>query len=204
MLVADFLADWTPRSGPLLELGSGQSVVAEALLRSSADLHGLVLTDVSRSMLSHSRRFSQAGSHLVQADAIELPFRSSSIGRAVLSLGDPFNVPELWLEVARVLRTGGQVLFTTPSHEWASSFRPQVGEPADHSEFLTRDGQRLLLPSVIVPEAQQIEMISRAGLTNRKLLHVAMSVLERESLSFKLGVLRGLEAPVVAGFVAIK
>jgi SAM-dependent methyltransferase len=113
-------------------------------------------------MLAYSDEWRLAGAHLVLADACSLPFPDGSIDVIVASLGDPYNLPAFWGEVARVLRSGGRALFTAPASEWATRFR--APECLDAAEFIRRDGTILLMPSPVLTEQEQISMFAEAGL----------------------------------------
>ena len=80
-------------------------------------------TFYERTMLAYSAAWFRRGARPVIADALRLPIRSACFGLVVASLGDAYNDPQFWSEVSRVLQPGGVVLFTTPSFEWAVSFR---------------------------------------------------------------------------------
>jgi SAM-dependent methyltransferase len=153
-----------PLSGLTLEVGAGQSLLGELVDGASLEIERLLLLDRSIEMLSYSRRY--AGfSDLVVSDVCQLPFREKSISLIVAALGDPYNVDAFWLEVARCLTTGGRCLFTTPSYEWASSFRPSsANERHGAAYFELKNGERLYLPSVVKPRVDQEAMIRKAGM----------------------------------------
>jgi hypothetical protein len=102
-----------------------------------------------------------------------IPVRRRSISLIVASLADPFNGSRFWDEVHRTLKIGAYCIFTSPSYEWASSFRRKSTDEREGAAlFKLRSGERIYLPSLVQPEASQIEMIRRAGLS----LVVASSV----------------------------
>jgi hypothetical protein len=61
-----------------------------------------------------------------------------------------------------------------------------------------------MIPSYIYPEANQIQLIEKAGLRVKQVSNVTVKDLAGQPLSRKLLALRGLEASVVTGFSAIK
>ncbi|ACF01507.1 Methyltransferase type 11 [Rhodopseudomonas palustris TIE-1] len=150
------------RGGWMVEVGAGDSLVCEL---GHTAFGKLVLLDKSDSMLSYSAKYRHLAS-LVVGDALALPFLNNSISVMVASLADPFNVPEFWSEVRRALRVGGWCIFTSPSYEWARSFRLEsTDELQGAALFQLRSGERVHLPSLVWPEDAQVEMIRRAGLT---------------------------------------
>jgi ubiquinone/menaquinone biosynthesis C-methylase UbiE len=149
-------------SGLALEVGAGDSLLGE-LAPNTFDK--LILLDKSEDMLCYSRRFNDVA-NLVVGDALSLPFASNTFSLIVASLGDPFNVPKFWSEVRRTLKAEAYCIFTTPSYDWASSFRER--SPAEQNGaalFELSNGEHLYLPSSVEPEPSQLEMMKDAGLS---------------------------------------
>jgi SAM-dependent methyltransferase len=155
------LREGLPKDGNLVEMGPGLSILAPEAAAAGA-LSQVILVDSSPCMLSYSNRWiaNSARSILASADATGLP--SQTVSLVVSSLGDPYNYPGYWREVARLLKPGGTCLFTTPSFEWSSIFRPD-GE-REFAEFVRADGARLFMPSYVSREEDQVKMIEAAGL----------------------------------------
>jgi hypothetical protein len=150
-----------PRKGWAVEIGAGDSLAGEL---GQTTFEKLVLLDSSEEMLSYSKKFQDFAS-LVIGNALALPFSDSSISLIVASLADPFNVCEFWNEVYRTLKVGAHCIFTSPSHEWASSFRQNsTGEHEGAALFQLANGEHVYLPSLVQPQDSQIEMIRQAGL----------------------------------------
>jgi hypothetical protein len=148
----------------LCDVGAGDSALAGWLDRNMYPIEGLLLVDDSADMLAHSAQWVDAGAVAMLADASELPVESRSIDLLVASLADPFDNLAWWLEVDRVLTTGGNALVTLPAHGWATRFRVAADEPSDGARFLTRTGCRVDMPSHVRPRADEMELIERAGL----------------------------------------
>jgi SAM-dependent methyltransferase len=158
-LLDQWLASFVRPDTKVLEVGAGASVVADWLSESERTVGRFVATDSSPDMLAYSRTCVLA-TYYVVCDAQQLSLPSESFDVVVSSLGDPYNTPLFWGEAARVLRVGGHVLFTTPSFDWALKFRG-----ATHAaEFVTSDGSEILVPSYVVPDHEQSQMIQAAGL----------------------------------------
>lgn len=144
-----------------LEVGAGDALLGELAPRVFSQL---TLLDKSAEMISYSRKFEQFAS-LIVGDALALPFSDTTFSLIVASLADPFNEPQFWNEVQRTLKLNGYCIFTTPSHEWASSFRMRSPEEQkDAALFQLRDGAQIYLPSFVEREASQIKMMQSAGL----------------------------------------
>lgn len=151
-----------PREGWAVEVGAGASLTGEL---GPGTFEKLILLDNSEAMLSYSRRF-QSFADLVIGNALALPFSDRSISLIVASLADPFNASRFWNEVHRTLKVGAHCIFTSPSHEWASSFRQKsTSEHEGAALFQLRSGKHVYLPSLVQPEDSQFEMIRRAGLS---------------------------------------
>lgn len=186
-LLARWLAE-TPLRGRICEVGAGRSALAEVLDESAAELD-LVLTDQSIEMLRHSLWPSTPKPKLVVCDATSLPFRSGSMDGIVSLLGDPYNSDGFWKEVFRVLKQNGHAIFTTPSWKWATTFRSKSArERNDAALFVTRSGEVVYTPSFVVPELEQVKLITNAGLQVR---HVA---------ALSLGELRQLDSTLSPKF----
>lgn len=203
ILLESFI-DAQPALHPSLEVGAGCSLVAEVFAARGIDIAALTLTDASTGMLAHSAIWAARGARVITAavDAPELP--TGPYACIFACLGDPYNGPALWQAVARRLRTGGVCFYATPSFEWAEAFRhaAQQGETSV-AEFLV-GGRTLSVPSIILPQPAQREMIEAAGL---KVIRV--DVLPRRALNIvrspKLGQPRMTEdMPVVTSYVAVR
>lgn len=149
--------------GHTLEVGCGMSTVAEILTDRQHPLDQLVLSDASRAMIEHSRKWSKQGARLLVAEADSLPFMDGSFGALVASLGDPYNTRRFWEEAHRCLRGKGLVFFTTPSFRWASDYRASHRYLPSESEFLLEGGTELRLPSHILQESEQLALIESCG-----------------------------------------
>ena len=122
----------------------------------------LTLLDQSARMLAYSRDWADKGARLIVGDTCRTQLPERSFRLIVSALGDPYNCPAFWREVARLLEPCGVCLFTTPAPEWATRFRPP--EAQSHAEFVIADGRTVLVPSKIPTREQQGSMIADAGL----------------------------------------
>lgn len=124
----------------LLEIGSGAGQCGRWLITQGADAVGL---ELSRGQLEHSRRIDERSGialPVVQADAEHLPFASESFDLVCSSYGAlPFVADKTAVlsEVARVLRPGGRLVFsTTHPLRWSFLDSPEEeGLVAVHSYF---------------------------------------------------------------------
>jgi SAM-dependent methyltransferase len=146
----------------ILEVGAGRSIVAPTQRAHGLSVAGLTLLDQSAGMLEHSREWAGCGARLLVGDACRTELPQADFSMIVSALGDPYNDPAFWREVARLLEPGGVCLFTTPAPEWATRFRPP--EAQSHAEFVIADGRTVLVPSKISAREQQGTMIADAGL----------------------------------------
>ncbi|WP_414645883.1 class I SAM-dependent methyltransferase [Bradyrhizobium sp. 26S5] len=182
-----------PRSGSALEVGAGRALLGELAPKG---FDRLILLDKSEEMISYSRGFNQIAD-LVVGDALSLPFEGNTFSLIVASLADPFNGPRFWNEVRRTLKLGAYCVFTTPSYEWASSFRMRSAyEQQGAAFFQTREGERIYLPSFVEPEASQRKMIESAGLHLLQITSIGTAAIP-EPHSPKI---RGCES-VVSGYI---
>ena len=180
----------------VIEVGGGKSIVAD-LITAEKSYATLTISDASESMLDHSRNLTGAALVVAQADA--LPFDDASFDMLVASLGDPYNGPPFWAEARRVIRSGGYVLFTTPSFEWISCYRGSLGLPNHEAEFVTRSGDVVSLPSRVIPIDEQLQEIHAAGLNGVEIREVSLSELH-EPVAAKLRILDGSTNSILTGF----
>ena len=193
------------QSRSICEVGPGRSLVAEFVLSARGNLDRLVLVDESASMLAFSEKWGDAGATLKIGSAFSLPLPSNAFDLVVSCLGDPYNALSFWTEVRRVLIPGGTCLFTTPSFDWAHSFR-KGGDVAamDSADFTLLDGTHVQLPSFILSPTEQARLIQSAGLTLEQESHTFVRDLQGLKISPKLLAGRNQDATVVTGYVATK
>lgn len=191
--------------GRSCEIGPGRSLLAEFRALGKFSTSALLLVDSSRSMLEHSKIYSSPGQVGIIGAATALPLKNESIEFVASFLGDPYNIPEFWHEVYRVLKPGGKFVFTTPSYEWASAFRAGLSLKEQASaEFLLSNGRKVLVPSFILPEKKQHELIASANFRIFDFDGVRVSDLGDKMLSPKLMVKGSKELVVVTGYLCEK
>jgi ubiquinone/menaquinone biosynthesis C-methylase UbiE len=167
----------------ILETGAGASIVCE--LADELKLQVLlILSDQSPEMLSKSNR--RSFDRRLVSNAEQLSIRSRSVDAIAASLGDPYNTLAFWRECARVLRPGGRVFFTTPSFNWANSFRGETSAPLMAAEFALAKGGTLLVPSFVLQPNSQVELVRSAGLEVEQIIHVDTSDIRHTKPSPKL------------------
>ncbi len=189
----------------LCEVGAGKSLIAELLVKDNVALDRLIITDLSASMLTHSKQWSNVGAYILTADATNLPFASRSLEIVVSSLGDPYNTHALWKEIFRVLKPGGMFFFTTPSYEWAVSFRgTNSGEPFMLAEFELLDAKHIWVPSWIYSTDEQLEIIENEGFLVQEVVNALICDLKNGNLSPKLLSKDGSDKSIVTGYVSAK
>jgi SAM-dependent methyltransferase len=181
---------WLPAGdvGTVCDVGAGESLAAEVLAEQGSSLERLTLLDSAPEMLAYSEKWLAQGAKSVVGDAEAMPFGDLEFDLVVASLGDPFNGLRFWREVARVLRPGGHAIFTTPSFEWADTFRGGHHAPPDAADFLLRDGSHILVPSVVLQERAQIDLVAQAGLSVIGVYHVLRAALRAGPISEKLNI----------------
>ncbi len=186
------------------EIGAGKSITAEILSEEKRPLNGLTLVDESPSMLAYSKQWVRKGASLKLGVASQLPFATEEVDVVVSCLGDPYNGVSFWREISRILRREGVCLFTTPSHDWARSFRQQTHSDQESAQFELLDGTQVLLPSFILQDSEQIALVQLCKLEVRKVAHISVCDLSGHKLSPKLLLGRGPDASVVTGYLISK
>jgi len=184
----------------ILEVGAGKSLLLEYLNEKCLTVDHRLLTDSSPRMLGYSRDSSARADCLVVARADRLPVPDHDLTLIVASLGDPYNTSLFWREACRVLQPGGRVLFTTPSHEWATAFRSDTDPNV--AEFDLADGQKVHVPSLIPDVDEQIDLIRSAGLRTLAIAEVMLEEIDQGKMSRKLTLPELQGAPIVRGYQA--
>jgi SAM-dependent methyltransferase len=187
-----------PKANQGVELGAGRSIVAPLWKNLSQPTAQLVLVDNSPAMLEYSREWLSNRVTAIIADAREtrLPDRSADI--IVSSLGDPYNTPEFWFEIERLLSIDGICLFTTPSVEWARLFRPR-GE-TEKAEFKLRDGSVMCVPSLVHSREDQQRLIESAGLRIIREMVFGVNYIRGQVSPKILQVIRQQDVPAMRGY----
>lgn len=146
------------------EVGAGRSLVAEVLIDLRRSIEGMLITDISFEMLSYSSKFGDRDAVLLAADAENLPLRDEAMDCVFAILADPYNVPKYWVEMARILKPQGVMLFAVPSYVWASKFRSSdPNERNDVARFKTSSGVEVYVPSYVFPVHEQIALARECG-----------------------------------------
>lgn len=192
------------RKGVVCDVGAGDSVIAELGEKRGISFERLILVDSSMQMLSYSKRFDGLKTFFLVSDAKALPFCPGSISWMISSLGDPYNSLEFWNQVGMALAPGGRCYFTTPSHEWASSFREKSGsERANYAMFDLQSSKRVYIPSNVLSSDDQIDLVESQGLVVEEVRYVTARMLSAP-LSPKLTLAERIAAPIVTGYLVRK
>ena len=187
------------------ELGAGRSLLAEICEEMGRHevLAGLVISDASPEMLSHSRRWKEYGSVLTWAEASALPYPDEYFNLVVAILCDPYNEQKTWREVSRILHPHGHCIVTVPSHEWAVTYRELTHSNTMSAEFELRSGAKISVPSFIFPPEEQKERMGEAGLFASSYDVVRRSEIKGQPISPKL-LVDGDDLPILEAYVLSK
>lgn len=156
------IATRVPQDGLVLDIGCGRGRSAEFL---GVDPRRVVQLDSSAKMLALQPR--EACALRICHRAESLPFLNEEFACVTAFLCDPYLGLEFLGESHRVLRERGVFVATTPSYEWGAPLRTALGISTSMTRFITRNG-KVLVPSVLVPQDQLVEMLKRVGFDERK------------------------------------
>lgn len=159
-----------------LELGAGESSLATSL---NASPLLAVCIDLNPGMLAHT----PTRTHASVADARTLPFADDTFDFVVGSLVDPFNVTSVYAEADRVLRSGGQFIFTVPDVIWVRHNQMSDSLPEHTAGLTLQDGETIILPSYVWPYEEQQRRLLAAGFASVQRLDVPLAVIDRSDLS---------------------
>jgi ubiquinone/menaquinone biosynthesis C-methylase UbiE len=193
------LDEYLPRlirpTSHVVEVGCGDSLVMAVLTATGVAAESVTLTDSSRTMLRYSDRWRRPGVELLVASAEDMPVGDGSFDLVVSILGDPYNTPRFWAEARRILKSGGLLLYTTPSHEWSLAFRGNSRQAV----FDQCNGKNVVLRSIVLAPAAQRRMIEDAGLSPLLEVNVSLDDLVGP-VSPKLNVLPSRGSSVVTAY----
>lgn len=194
-----------PWSGTTVEVGAGDSCVAAILHARGYALNGLYLTDASEGMLRHSQRWIEHGARTSICDARSIARDYKAVSLLVSSLGDPYNDAGFWNQAARIMKPGGRLLFTTPSHEWSTRFRGSDPAASQVAEFILKSGRRLYVPSLVMCLREQITLIENSGFMLASFESLGAEFLSvEEPVSPKIGVFASERSSLVWGFDVVR
>lgn len=151
---------YVPSNSFVLELGAGKGCAGKYLKIQSSRV---IQIDVSKTMLLINRR--EDCLQRIRCAALRLPLLSSKISVVTSFLYDPYNRPELYEEVYRVLQDQGIFVGTLPHFVWGTTLRRILRYDKNKTKFLTRDKSLVELDSLLMSDAEIQEAIKRAGLT---------------------------------------
>lgn len=186
----------------VVEVGCGRSIFCDVEVE---HWKSLTVIDESASMLEHSRKCLSPDVQFVVGNARQVFVPDSSVDVLISSLGDPYNDDLFWFEAYRVLRKGGLLFFSTPSIEWAASYRPVANDPLHSALFQLSNGELVATPSFIQSRDQQRSLITSASLQVLAIEELRLSQLDAVAARCapKLALL-GEEDPVVTLFICQK
>jgi SAM-dependent methyltransferase len=199
-MVVEFLASG-PTPGAIVELGAGKALTPECLSEWQFSGARLVLTDSSPTMLAYSEKYRSDSVELRVCPAHSTGLPSGMADLVISSLGDPYNDSRLWFEVHRLLAPGGIAIFTTPSWEWSTAFRPKGQQSAQNtSEFASPDGKMVAVPSFILERKDQEKLFRQARLQSIGFSVRCVRDVSQALRAPKLGVVSP-DTPFMAGYL---
>lgn len=116
----------------ILELGSGNGWLFENIKPLGHNIYGL---EISEKMNAHYCK------KTFRCSARSIPTEACFFDLVVGSLIDPLLSPEVFVDVERVLKPGGEFIFTIPSSEWASNFEER--QPINKTTFRLQNGHKV-------------------------------------------------------------
>ena len=137
----------SPDISDILEIAAGTGVLTRALAEGLTDRVSIVATDLNQAMLDQAAAIGTARPvEWRQADAMQLPFADASFDAVICQFGAMFFPDRAfaYAEARRVLRPGGQFVFSTwdriEENEFADTVTTALQEvfPNDPPRFLAR------------------------------------------------------------------
>lgn len=205
ILIKKWFYQFGIEASTILEVGAGKSVVAELLTEDNKPLLSLILLDSSPKMLEYSEDWIRRGAQRIIAYVDDMRIKPGSVTAVISSLGDAYNTDGFWSQVETVLVPNGIVIFTTPSYDWAASFRNPINPNSmTRAEFELIDGRHICVPSFIYPPKDQIALMRKFGLYIKEKENLPLSSLGNSKISSKLSVLQEHNGTVMTCYIAQK
>jgi len=193
-------------SAIIFDIGAGNSIVAEIKSEIKSISARVVISDKSRNMINNSRSLHAYIDAVCICDAQkDLSAMVDYFGKcdlAICNLGDPYNTKNFWLQLSRIVKDQGNVIFTTPSYEWSQSFRAnhQNGNLVS-AEFATKNGVKHV-PSFIHSNKTQSKMMDRYGFQIQSIEKLALNRLSSNNISEKISSSIDKREGVVTAYIA--
>ena len=153
---------------PLLDLGCGDGLIGEILFPNHASVD--VGLDPWRDQLRRAAA-SSTYRHVDQAEGHALPYRDASFATVFSNsvLEHIADVAPVLQEVGRVLKPGGRLIFTVPSHAFRHmldgyAMRMEASDPNDAEAYAASVDERLEHHHYYTPD-EWAELLSRADMT---------------------------------------
>ena len=147
-----------PGTGLVLDVGAGRGRAHEYLGVSPSRI---VQLDSSIEMLKLEPR--EGSLVRILHDAKALPFVDSQFACVAAFLCDCFIGSSFFGEGYRVLREEGVLVGTTPTREWGETLRAALKLDLDSTRFLTKHGETVVVPSILVTEEQLRSLLISTG-----------------------------------------
>lgn len=157
-----------PTPGRVLEAGCGPGIVAPLLAQQGADVHGVDLSAEQLRLASAS----DGRSLYVQADLEKLPYQDAVFDTVVmLGVFEYLERPQAVLsEMARVTRTGGQLIFTLPNaHSFARVWTERAYIPLAQAYKRARGKPVSNYSRTIYKTGEFVALLGAAGLRVRSI-----------------------------------
>jgi SAM-dependent methyltransferase len=152
------LKDRVPDTGLVLDVGAGKGRCNEYL---GIDTNRIIQLDSSRRMLQLKPR--ENCLFRIKHRAESLPFLDSEFSCVSAFLCDSFLGLNFLSEAYRVLSKNGMLIGTAPSYEWGVALREEIQIEASITRFITKNGNLVTVPSILVPLEQLREMLIVVG-----------------------------------------
>lgn len=149
-----------PSDGLVLEIGAGRGRTVEYC---RIDSSRIIQLDISQTMLLQNPR--ESCKERIIADALKLPFLSSTFVAVTAFLYDPFNKTDLYREVARVLQENGLFIGTLPHSMWGKTLRKILAYDENKTQFLSKDKQLVRFDSFLMGDTAIVKCLREAGMS---------------------------------------
>jgi len=124
----------------------------------------IVQCDISVKMLNLTPR--EECKEQIHGDAMALKFQSNTFAGVVALLFDPFNKPNVYREISRVLLDGGIFIGTLPHYIWGKTLRKIRGYSVDKARLVTKNGKIFESDSFLMDEQEIEDCLKQAQLKN--------------------------------------
>jgi len=163
------------KNGLVLDLGCG---CGRTNYYCGIDNDRIVQCDISGKMLNLTPR--EKCKEKIHGDAMALKFPPHTFAGVVAFLFDPFNKPNVYREISRILSDGGIFIGTLPHYIWGKTLRKIRGYSINKARLVTKDGKIFESDSFLMDDKKIEDCLTQAQLEHIESYDLCLPISEEK------------------------